>query len=91
MKIIPTGNNLYLKMEKRVEKMGLIEVPEAYQQRTEKAEVIAVGDEVEKYKVGDKVLISYNAGTHIQLPETYKEQAIHRIIVEYNILCRYED
>jgi co-chaperonin GroES (HSP10) len=78
-------------MEERVEKMGAIVMPGAFQQRTEKAEVMAVGAEVENYKVGDKILISYSAGTHIQLPETYKEQAQHRIIIEHNILCRYEE
>ena len=91
MKIIPMGDNLYLQVEARVKKMGVIEMPDAYQQRTEKATVISIGDEVKKYKEGDKVLISYNAGTHIQLPETYKESAAHRIIIEHNILCRYEE
>lgn len=91
MKIIPTGDNLYVIMEKRVEKMGTIVMPGAFQQRTEKATVMAVGDGVEHYKVGDKILISYSAGTHLQLPETYKEQAQHRIIIEHNILCKYEE
>ena len=71
--------------------MGVIEMPGAFQQRTEKATVMAVGNEVKNYKVGDKILISYNAGTHLQLPEIYKEQAQHRIIIEHNILCKYED
>jgi len=89
--IRPVGQNLYIIMEERAGKMGTIEMPSSYQQRSEIAVVKAIGDEVEKIAVGDRVLISYSSGTHVQLPETYTESSKHRIIIEHEILARLEE
>lgn len=84
--IRPLGSNLYIYVLPRAEKIGLIVTANAAQ-RTEEAIVIAKGEEVEELEVGDKILISYSEGTHIQLPETYSREPRHRIIIEHNILC----
>ena len=85
--IRPLGNNLYIYVLERATKIGLIEVAVQTAQRTEEAIVIAKGKGVEELEVGDKILISYSEGTHIQLPETYSKEPRHRVIIEHNILC----
>lgn len=86
--IVPLGNNVYLYVLPRATKIGIIEVPTQTAQRTEEAIVIAIGKGVEELGVGDKVLISFHSGTHIQLPETYSREPQHRIIAEFNILVK---
>ena len=81
----PLGNNVYIYVLEHAEKIGSIITSHAAQ-RTEEAYVIAVGKGVEYLEVGDRILISYSEGTHIQLPETYSNEPRHRIIVEHNIL-----
>ena len=83
----PLGSNLYIYVLPRAEKIGLIVTANAAQ-RTEEAIIIAKGKGVEELEVGDKILISYSEGTHIQLPETYSREPRHRIIIEHNILTR---
>lgn len=85
--IKPLGSNLYIYVLPRAKSIGLIEVPTQTAQRTEEAIVIAKGKGVEELEVGDKILISYSEGTHVQLPETYSREPHHRIIIEHNILC----
>jgi co-chaperonin GroES (HSP10) len=84
--IRPLGSNLYIYVLPRAEKIGLI-VTAGAAQRTEEAIVIAKGKGVEELDIGDKILISYSEGTHIQLPETYSKEPRHRIIIEHNILA----
>ena len=86
--IIPLGSNVYIYVLPRSTKIGLIEVPTQHAQRTEEAIVMAIGKGVEELAVGDKILISYNAGTHIQLPATYSREPRHRVIIEHNILVK---
>ena len=84
--IRPLGSNLYIYVLERATKIGLIEVA-GVAQRTEEAIVIAKGEGVKELEVGDKILISYSEGTHIQLPETYSKEPRHRVIIEHNVLC----
>ena len=86
--IEPLGSNVYIYVLERATKIGLIEVASQTAQRTEEAIVIAVGKGVEELEPGDNILISYSAGTHIQLPETYSHEPRHRVIIEHNILVR---
>jgi co-chaperonin GroES (HSP10) len=87
----PLRNNIYIYILPRIEKLGLIEMPQQHREYTERAMIIAVGKDVEELEVGDKILIPYHEGTHIQIAETYTESSIHRIIAEYNILTKIED
>jgi co-chaperonin GroES (HSP10) len=86
--IEPLGSNVYIYVLPRATSIGVIQLASQTAQRTEEAIVIAVGKEVEELGEGDKVLISYSAGTHIQLPETYSKEPRHRIIIEHNILVK---
>ena len=86
--IIPLGNKVYIYVLERASKIGVIEMPEQHAQRSEEAVVIATGKDVEELEVGDKILISYHMGTHIQLPDTYSKEPRHRIISEFEILTK---
>ncbi len=68
MTIIPLGERVLLKAEKTEEKTaGGIFIPQAAQEKTQIASVVAVGDSDEiKVKVGDKVLHDKYAGTEIK-------------------------
>ncbi len=68
MTIIPLGERVLLKAEKSEEKTaGGIFIPQAAQEKTQIATVVAVGDSEEiKVKVGDKVLHDKYAGTEIK-------------------------
>lgn len=91
MKIIPFGDKLYIKMLQRPDMVHGVVVPEKYRQRTEKAEVISVGEDVKHFKVGDKILVQFYSGIHIQTEETYSQEPMHRLIVEHEILSKYSD
>ena len=84
----PLGTNVYIYMLPRIKKLGLIEMPEAHREYTEKAMVIAIGKDVKELEVGDKILIPYHEGTHLQIEETYNKSSLHRIIIEHNILTK---
>jgi co-chaperonin GroES (HSP10) len=62
------GNRLLIQCDDMKEQVGRIIMPNQHSERSRTAQVIAVGDRVENYMVGDKVLISWHIGTHIHLP-----------------------
>ena len=68
MTIIPLGERVLLKAEKSEEKTaGGIFIPQAAQEKTQIATVVAIGDSEEiKVKAGDKVLHDKYAGTEIK-------------------------
>ena len=68
MTIIPLGERVLLKAEKSEEKTaGGIFIPQAAQEKTQIATVVAIGDSEEiKVKVGDKGLHDKYAGTEIK-------------------------
>ena len=84
----PIGSNVYIYILPRIKKLGLVEMPGQHREYTEKAMVIATGKDAEEVKPGDKILITYSAGTHLQIAETYTESSLHRIIIEHNILTK---
>ena len=86
--VIPLRNNVYIYILPRIKKLGLIEMPEQHREYTETAMVIAVGKDVEELEPGDKILIPYHEGTHLQVAETYTESSLHRIIVEHNVTTK---
>jgi co-chaperonin GroES (HSP10) len=88
--IKPLGNSVYIYVLPHDSKIGSIVMPSAHAQRTEEAFVIAKGKDVEELEVGDKILINYKGGAHIQLSETYSNEPRHRIIIEHNILAKVE-
>ncbi len=68
MTIIPLGERVLLKAEKTEEKTaGGIFIPQAAQEKTQIATVVAIGDSEEiKVKAGDRVLHDKYAGTEIK-------------------------
>ena len=86
--VIPLRNNVYIYMLPRIKKLGLIEMPEQHKEYTETAMVIAVGKDTKELEVGDKILIPYHEGTHLQVTKTYTESSLHRIIVEHNVTTK---
>jgi co-chaperonin GroES (HSP10) len=91
MKIIPFGDKMFVKVQPRAIEIKGVLVPDNHRMRTEKAEIISVGEDVKRFKPGDKILLTPYAGTHVQTPETYSEESTHRIIVEHEILAKFKD
>jgi co-chaperonin GroES (HSP10) len=91
MDIIPFGDKLYIKVLERATKIKNVFIPQDHKMRTEKAEVISVGEDVKYFKPGDKILVMFYSGIHVQTPETYSQAPTHRLIVEHEILAKYSD
>ena len=72
MTIIPLGERVLLKAEKTEEKTaGGIFIPQAAQEKTQIAEVIAIGDSEDiKVKPGQKILHDKYAGTQVKADGT---------------------
>jgi len=86
--IKPFGDHIYLFMDGRSGISNVI-ITQNYQQITETATIIALGKKAKKnFKVGDKVMISYNSGIHIQIKESYSTSKHHRILREHQILTK---
>lgn len=91
LNIIAADDKLYIKVLDRPSTMRGIPVPNSYSMATEKAEVISAGEKITSFKPGDKILVYYSSGIHIQTEETYTESSKHRLIREHEILAKYED
>ena len=94
MRIVPTGIRLYLVLDPVHEKtVGKIVLPDKHSELTRTGRIEAVGDGVTLYKVGDRVLVTYNVGRAIN-PVTdgfTPANDIHRICTEEEILARIEE
>ena len=89
--IEPYGDKIYITIEDKATKIGLVEIPMDAHMRSQIGIVRAMGKDVEEegiFKVGDRVLINFGAGKHIQLPETYSFEPFHRIICDHEILSK---
>ena len=96
MKIKPVGDNIYIKLDKfkdeiKTESGVIITLPNKHSERTRRATVIDVGDEVKNYKKNDRVLIHYLMGSTLHLTGVFGEDERHRVIIESEILARIED
>jgi len=89
--IEPLGDTIYVLMDEREQKSSIIFTPQDAQQISEVGTVVKKGKEVNKVEVGDKIIISYYTGIHLQLPECYSDSKYHRIIREHEILCRISE
>jgi len=88
--ITPVRNNLYVTVEDKADKISTIILPENARMRSQVAIVRAVGPEIKDYKIGDKILITFHAGIHLQLPDTYSVEDKHRIISDHEILAKVQ-
>jgi len=60
MKILPKGFRVYIVLDRVEEgKVGGVYLPDKHSEQSRIGVVKAVGEDVEDYKVGDKVLIQY--------------------------------
>lgn len=69
MTVKPLGDRVLVKMEKEEEKTkGGLFIPETAQEKTQVAEVVAIGDDEEiTVKKGDRVMFDKYAGTTIKI------------------------
>ncbi len=68
MTIKPLGERVLVKMDKVEEKTaGGIFIPQTAQEKTQRAVVEAIGDEVKTVKVGQKILHDKYAGTSVKM------------------------
>ena len=79
MKIIPLGERVLVKKAKSEEKTeGGIYLPQAAQEKTQTATVVAIGDSKDiNVKVGDKILHDKYAGTE------FKDEGEEYLILSY--------
>lgn len=68
MNIKPLGERVLVKMEQLQEKTasGII-IPQTAQEKTQIANVVAVGEEVKNINVGDKILHDKYSGTSVKM------------------------
>ncbi len=94
MKIQPMGRRIYLLLDPVAEKkVGELYVPDTHSELTRTAIVVAIGDQVKNYGVGDMVMVAYTAGRTISpVTEDFTPaNDIHRIVSEEEILCKLLD
>ena len=79
----PLGKRILVRRAPQVEQTaGGIIIPDLYQDRPTEGEILAVGDEVEKVKIGDIVLFAKFAGSTIE----NQDEGDLIVIVEDNVL-----
>ncbi len=95
MKIQPRGHRLYAIFNPVEEhKVGRVFVPDQHSQTSRIGIVQAIGEDVEKYEIGDKILISYYSGVVVDLAALYAQgggQDVHRILSEEEVLGIIEE
>ena len=90
MKIIPLFNHAYVIFNKvESKKISGIYVPDYHAEKTRTAIVQCCGPDVYNVKEGDKVCLSYDEGTVLDIESLFDDT--HRIISETAILCKLED
>lgn len=93
MRITPKGTRLLIYVDPVEEKTskGGVWMPEHHSEITRTGTVLAIGRDVKDYRVGDRIIVMYLAGTDLHLPAAGILKDTYRIIVESNILCLLED
>jgi len=86
--LIPVADKLYVTIEDKATQIGRIILTQDAHMRSQIGIVQAIGEDVKGFEIGDRILISYGAGIHIQLPETYSFEDHHRIIRDIEILAK---
>ncbi len=90
MRIIPIDSRLLIKLSDKDRYQGTLIIPETARQRTRVFEVLDVGDGVTKFKIGDKVLISFYTGIFIDLISTVDPENL-RMVDEDEVLAKLEE
>ena len=93
MKIVPCEKNLYLVLEKVEEKrVGNVLLPDMHSEQCRIATIMDIGDDVPSglFKVGERVLIHFFAGTVIHIVESLVLDDTHRIVNYQEVLAKIE-
>ncbi len=80
----PLFSNVLIEPVKETKSIGGIYLPENAKDKPQRGTVIAVGEDCEKVKAGDKVFYTKWAGSEIKTDKEYV------VIKEENILTTYE-
>jgi len=94
-KIKPLPGRFYVKVDDRTKNMGSIIIPDKYSQLSETGTIVKLTPDKETeemgLKEGQKILFTFYAGIHIQLPETYTDSHLHRILAPNEVLAIIEE
>jgi len=80
------GDRMYIRLDKMVDKIKNIFVPDEHREPSRIATVMKVGPDVTKFKVGDRVLVSFYTGVPINLPQYDMNPVLDKIATESEIL-----
>ena len=90
MRIIPIDSRLLIKLSEKDRYQGTLVIPETARQRIRVFEVLDIGDKVTKFKIGDKIVISFYTGIFIDLISTVDPENL-RIVDEEEVLAKVEE
>ena len=90
------GSRILILCDDMAEKVGRIFVADKHSERSRTAKVLAIGDKVENYAVGDKILLSWYTGVHLHLIDKELfgipvDEDKHRLVMEGEILGKLTD
>jgi co-chaperonin GroES (HSP10) len=95
VKLKPLGKKIYIILDpvEETKTEGGIIVPDKNVQLVRLATVVAIGDEVTKVAVGDKVLVGFHVGTVLENPILFESSAkdTHRVVTESEIWFLLEE
>ena len=90
-KIIPLDDRILIELEPvDSKKVGSLFVSEKHSEKIRIGTVIAAGDKA-KFKVGDKIMVSWWTGTIVYLYENRWTNDCHRILRDEEVLARVEE
>ena len=91
MKIFPKSRCVYLVLDSKDDRVGMIDMPENVSQQTRRGTIISVGKEVTEWKVGDRVIKPFYAGSYIHMNAYGYRTETHVICGEDEIQVRIEN
>ena len=89
-KLKPCGIRVLVKLNpvKEMKTEGGIILGDLHAEQTREGEILAVGGEVFDFFRGEKIIISYNAGTVLHFPGSGVLDDTLRVISQHEILCK---
>jgi len=94
MKIKPIGHRMYIILDEFQDEVNGVKLPQTHGEQSRFATVVGIGEEViegGKFKVGDRVIVSYGAGIRVHLIKYNIMTDTHRIISQEEVMGMVED
>jgi len=91
MKIFPKSRCVYLKLDSKDDRVMGIDMPGNVTQQTRRGTIIAIGEKVTEWKVGDRVIKPYYAGGFVHMNAYGYRDETHVICGEDEIQARIEN